>query len=138
MSRQDYYEVLGVARDVSQGDLKKAYRKLALQYHPDRNPDDASAEESFKQVSEAYAVLSDAEKRTRYDRFGFAGLGAAGAIMLAPDNAHLWREAGRLQGELGNLRAAIMSLQHSLQLGLAPPESVETTDLLRRYRGSLH
>jgi len=59
-------------------------------------------------------------------------------VMLAPDNAHLWREAGRLQGELGNLRAAIMSLQHSLQLGLAPPESVETTDLLRRYRGSLH
>jgi regulator of sirC expression with transglutaminase-like and TPR domain len=59
-------------------------------------------------------------------------------VMLAPANAHLWREAGGLQGELGNLRAAIVSLQHSLQLGLEPPESVETTDLLQRYRGSLH
>jgi len=59
-------------------------------------------------------------------------------VMLAPANAHLWREAGGLQGELGNLRAAIVSLQHSLQLGLEPPESVEATDLLQRYRGSLH
>jgi molecular chaperone DnaJ len=68
-----------VARGASEADLKKAYRKLALQYHPDRNPDDPDAEEHFKEVSEAYAVLSDPEKRTRYDRFGHAGVGGPGA-----------------------------------------------------------
>jgi molecular chaperone DnaJ len=78
LSRQDYYEILGVPRDVSEGDLKKAYRKLALEYHPDRNPDDANAEEQFKLLSEAYAVLSDPEKRAQYDRFGFSGLGGGG------------------------------------------------------------
>jgi len=76
LSKRDYYEVLGVDRGVDEGALKKAYRNLALQYHPDRNPDDAGAEERFKEVSEAYAVLSDPEKRARYDRFGHAGLGA--------------------------------------------------------------
>ncbi len=75
MSKRDYYEVLGVERDASQGGLKSAYRTLALEYHPDRNPDDAVAEEKFKELSEAYAVLSDAEKRARYDRFGHAGMG---------------------------------------------------------------
>lgn len=79
MSKRDYYEVLGVERGVSAAVLKKAYRKLALQFHPDRNPDDPSAEDRFKEVSEAYAVLADADKRARYDRFGHAGLGGAGA-----------------------------------------------------------
>lgn len=75
MSKRDYYEVLGVERRADDGELKRVYRKLALQYHPDRNPDDASAEERFKEVSEAYAVLTDPDKRARYDRFGHAGLG---------------------------------------------------------------
>lgn len=79
MSKRDYYEVLGVDRGVDEGGLKKAYRKLALQFHPDRNPDDDTAEERFKEVSEAYAVLSDPEKRARYDRFGHAGVGGPGA-----------------------------------------------------------
>lgn len=78
-AERDYYEVLGVARDASAEELKRAYRKLAVRFHPDRNPDDKSAEEHFKEASEAYAVLGDPEKRSRYDRFGHAGVGAAGA-----------------------------------------------------------
>ena len=78
LRKRDYYEVLGVVRDIGEAELKTAYRKLALEFHPDRNPDDAHAEERFKELSEAYAVLSDVEKRSRYDRFGHQGLGAAG------------------------------------------------------------
>jgi molecular chaperone DnaJ len=73
---RDYYEVLGVTRQASAEDLKKAYRRLALQYHPDKNPGDKAAEERFKEAAEAYAVLSDPDKRARYDRFGRQGLGA--------------------------------------------------------------
>ena len=72
--RRDYYEVLGVGRDADAATLKSAYRKQALQFHPDRNPNNPDASESFKEASEAYAVLSDPEKRERYDRFGHAGL----------------------------------------------------------------
>ncbi len=72
---RDYYEVLGVARDASVGEIKKAYRGLAVKYHPDRNPGDAKAEEKFKEAATAYAVLSDPEKRSRYDRFGHQGVG---------------------------------------------------------------
>lgn len=78
MSRRDYYEVLGVGRSASDQDIKSAYRKLALKYHPDRNPGDTAAEERFKEAAEAYAVLADQEKRARYDRFGHAGVSGAG------------------------------------------------------------
>ncbi|MGD9906677.1 MAG: molecular chaperone DnaJ [Vicinamibacterales bacterium] len=77
MSTRDYYEVLGVAREASDADIKKAYRKLALKYHPDRNAGDSGAEEKFKEAAEAYAVLADPDKRARYDRFGHAGVGGA-------------------------------------------------------------
>ena len=70
MVSMDYYETLGVKRDASPGQIKKAYRKLALKYHPDKNPGDKKAEEKFKEISEAYAVLSDQEKRQNFDRFG--------------------------------------------------------------------
>jgi molecular chaperone DnaJ len=76
--KRDYYEVLGVQKNVNPQDLKSAFRKVALQYHPDRNPGNQEAEEKFKEASEAYEVLSDPERRARYDRFGHAG-GAAGA-----------------------------------------------------------
>lgn len=74
MSKRDYYEILGVEKSASPDEIKKAYRKLALQYHPDKNPDNKEAEEKFKEASEAYEVLSDAEKRQTYDQFGHAGI----------------------------------------------------------------
>lgn len=78
MSKRDYYEVLGVEKNVSKDDLKKAYRKMAIKYHPDKNPGDAAAEEKFKEAAGAYEVLSDEDKRARYDRFGHAGLEGGG------------------------------------------------------------
>jgi molecular chaperone DnaJ len=78
VSKRDYYEILGVSRNADDAGLKSAYRKLALEHHPDRNPDDEESERRFKEASEAYAVLSDAEKRRAYDRFGHEGVGAAG------------------------------------------------------------
>jgi molecular chaperone DnaJ len=82
MSKRDYYEILGVSRSATEADIKSAYRKLAVRYHPDKNPGDEEAEEKFKEAAEAYTVLSDAEQRARYDRFGHAGVsssaGAAG------------------------------------------------------------
>lgn len=79
MSVRDYYEVLGVPRTASESDIKSAYRKLALQHHPDRNQGNDEAEDRFKEAAEAYSVLGDAEKRARYDRFGHAGVTGAGA-----------------------------------------------------------
>ena len=70
MAKRDYYEVLGVAKNAAEDDIKKAYRKLAMKFHPDRNPDDKTAEDRFKEVKEAYEMLSDASKREAYDRFG--------------------------------------------------------------------
>jgi len=78
MSKRDYYEILGVQRDVDEKDLKKAYRRLAMKYHPDRSPDDKSAEAKFKEISEAYEILSNAEKRAAYDQFGHAGIESNG------------------------------------------------------------
>src|SRR5213592_4466062 len=85
MAKRDYYEVLGLNRDASEEDIKKAYRRLAMKWHPDRNPDNPKAEEHFKEAKEAYEVLCDAAKRSAYDQFGHAGvdpqagMGAAGA-----------------------------------------------------------
>jgi molecular chaperone DnaJ len=79
MAKRDYYEVLGVGRDASEEDIRKAYRKLAMKYHPDRNPDNPKAEEYFKEAKEAYEILSDPQKRAAYDQFGHAGVDPAAA-----------------------------------------------------------
>src|SRR5260370_6799362 len=78
--KRDYYEVLALQRSASLDDIKKAYRKMAVKYHPDKNPGDAEAEEKFKEAAEAYGVLSDEEKRARYDRYGHNGLGGMGGF----------------------------------------------------------
>lgn len=77
MAKRDYYEVLGVGRDAGESDIKKAYRQMALKYHPDKNPGDKEAEDKFKEAAEAYEVLSDPDKRRRYDQFGHQGVGGA-------------------------------------------------------------
>ena len=84
MSKRDYYEVLGVSKGASDDEIKKAFRKLAVKYHPDKNPGNKEAEEKFKEVNEAYSVLSDKQKRARYDQFGHAGMGGAGSASGNP------------------------------------------------------
>ncbi len=77
MSKRDYYEILGVSKNATEAELKKAYRQMAIKYHPDKNPDDKASEEKFKEAAEAYEVLSNPEKKQRYDQFGHAGVGGA-------------------------------------------------------------
>jgi molecular chaperone DnaJ len=102
VSKRDYYEVLGVARSASDGDLKSAYRKLAMKYHPDRNPGDKKAEEEFKLAAEAYAVLADADKRSMYDRFGHAGVSSAAGAGAGFDPS-VFAEFGDFADILGNM-----------------------------------
>ena len=80
MAQRDYYEVLGIQRDASDSDVKKSYRRLAMKYHPDRNPDNAEAEAKFKEAKEAYEILSDSQKRSAYDQFGHAGVDASAGM----------------------------------------------------------
>jgi len=75
MSKRDFYEILGVSKSASADEIKKAYRKTAMQFHPDRNPGDKAAEEKFKEAAEAYEILSDADKKAKYDRYGHAAFG---------------------------------------------------------------
>jgi len=80
MSKRDYYDILGVSKNATADELKKAYRKLAIKFHPDKNPGDKEAEENFKEAAEAYDVLSNEEKRRKYDQFGHAGMGGSGGF----------------------------------------------------------
>ncbi len=112
MAKRDYYEVLGVERNANEEAIKKAYRKLAMQYHPDRNKGDKTAEEKFKEVGEAYAVLSDSDKRARYDRFGHAatgpgaGAGAPGTFEFdLSDALRQFMEGGLFGDFFGGLRS---------------------------------
>jgi len=103
VSKRDYYEVLGVAKDADENTIKRAYRKLAMKYHPDRNPDDKAASENFREVTEAYEVLTDENKRSRYDQYGHAGVdeqmqdfwGRGGA-----QDSHAFRDFGDMFGDV--------------------------------------
>ncbi|MEO6068890.1 MAG: molecular chaperone DnaJ [Chitinophagaceae bacterium] len=99
MTKRDYYEILSVSKSSSGDEIKKAYRKVAMQYHPDRNPGDKPAEEKFKEAAEAYEVLSDADKRAQYDRFGHAGVRGAGGSQQGPNMEDIFSQFGDVFGE---------------------------------------
>jgi molecular chaperone DnaJ len=98
MAKRDYYEILGVAKTSSADEIKKAYRKVAMQYHPDRNPGDKTAEEKFKEAAEAYEILSDADRRAQYDRFGHAGVSGNGRG-AGPNMEDIFSQFGDIFGE---------------------------------------
>jgi molecular chaperone DnaJ len=100
LSDRDYYEILGVAREATPDEIKKAYRRLAMKHHPDKNPGDKAAEEKFKDAAEAYAVLSDPEKRQRYDRFGRAGVGAGPGGGFQGFDPETFADFGDILGDL--------------------------------------
>ncbi len=104
MAKRDYYEVLGLAKNASKDDIKKAYRKLAVKHHPDRNPNDSKAEELFKEATEAYEVLGDEKKRQAYDQFGFAGVeGMGGGGAGAQDFSSSFRDFEDIFGDFGDI-----------------------------------
>lgn len=137
---RDYYEVLGVSRDASQQDIKRAYRKAALEHHPDRNPGDAEAEEKFKAAAEAYSVLGDAERRARYDRHGEAGLrgGAGFEPDLFGDFADILGDffgvgfGRRGRGGRGRRRGASLRYELEIDLETAARGGTETIRVPRR------
>ena len=102
MAKRDYYDVLGLAKEAGQDEIKKAYRKLAIQFHPDKNAGNKEAEERFKEATEAYEVLSDSQKRQAYDQFGFAGVdGAAGG--MGHDYSSVFRDFEDIFGDMGGI-----------------------------------
>ena len=151
MAKRDYYDVLGVQRNVGKDEIKKAYRKLAVQFHPDRNPDNAEAEESFKEATDAYEVLSNDQKRQAYDQFGFAGVeGVSGG---AHDYGTVFRDfedifgdfsgifdsffgGGRRRGGSRDARVRGSDLRYNLEISFTDAVfGMETEILYQRHSG---
>ena len=108
MAKQDYYEILGISKGASASEIKKAYRKMALKYHPDKNPNNKEAEESFKKAAEAYEVLSDSDKKARYDQFGHQAFeGGAGGFGGGMNMDDIFSQFGDIFG--GALEAVVVS-----------------------------
>ena len=138
MSKRDYYEVLGLDRGAEDGDLKKAYRRLTMKYHPDRNPDDPQAEEKFKEASEAYEILTDPEKRQAYDQFGHAGVdpsqGGAGGYGFEGNFGDIFGDVfgdifGGGRGRGGNGVGRGSDLRYNLNLSLEQAVSGDTLEI---------
>jgi molecular chaperone DnaJ len=110
LAKRDYYEVLGVAKDSSKDDIKKAYRRLAIQYHPDKNPGDKAAEERFKEATEAYEVLGEDKKRQTYDQFGFAGVEGMGGASSGQDFSSVFKDFEDIFGGFGGFSNIFDSL----------------------------
>ena len=129
MSKRDYYEILGVARDSSEKDIKKAYRRVAMKFHPDRNPDDKDSEEKFKEASEAYEILSDSQKRAAYDQYGHDAVsGNAGAGGFGGGNGNFSDIFGDVFGDIfGGGPARGSDLRYNLDIDLE--EAVKGTDV---------
>jgi molecular chaperone DnaJ len=131
MSKRDYYEVLGVSRTATEVEIKRAYRTLAVKHHPDKNPGDPHAEEKFKECAEAYAVLSDAQKRAAYDRFGHAGVGAGAGAGFDPGFSNIEDifdlfGFGDMFGGRGRTRSAVQrgsDLRYDLEITLEEASS---------------
>lgn len=104
--KRDFYEVLGIKKEASENEIKKAFRKKAMQYHPDKNPGDKQAEEKFKEVNEAYEILSDTDKRDKYDRFGFAGIDPNAAFGGGKGQGQGFGDQGRSYQTYGNFNGA--------------------------------
>src|SRR5664280_3330607 len=142
MSKRDYYEILSVSRTVTDAELKAAYRKLAMQHHPDRNPGDTECEHKFKELNEAYDVLKDGDKRAAYDRFGHAaveqgGMGGA-AHGFGADFAHTFSDifedlfgmgGGRRGGGRGQGRERGSDLRYNMEIGLAEAFAGKTAQI---------
>jgi len=151
-SKRDYYEVLGVAKEASADELRRAYKKLAIKYHPDKNPGNKEAEEKFKEAAEAYDVLSDEKKRAQYDRFGHAGLGGAGGAGyqgfsgfedIFSHFSDIFGDFGVSGGRRGGRRRSGppsgQDLQIRIQLNLKEIlEGTSKTVKIRRYRACIH
>ena len=132
--KRDYYEILGVDRNASKDEIKKAYRKKAVKFHPDRNPDDKEAEEKFKEATEAYEVLRDTSKRQAYDQFGFAGLeGMSGGG--AQDFSSVFRDFEDIFGDFSGIFDSFFGGGRSRQGVTHAPGVCTASDL--RYPGCL-
>lgn len=138
MAKRDYYEVLGLNRDASNGDIKKSFRRLAMKFHPDRNPEDASAEDKFKEATEAYEILSDGDKRQAFDRFGHAGvdpnMGGPGGGFEGTSFSDIFSDVfgDIFSGSAGRSRSSVQrgsDLRYSLDLDLEQAAAGDTIDV---------